>query len=262
MKQYNKNYFIAENIKTNKIVYGFFSKQGGCSSGNYYSLNCGLNTNDRKELVEQNIQIAKKNLGLRNQVIKFLNQTHSGRAEIIDKKNLDLTINADASITKDKTIALSIITADCAPIFIFDKDNTFICSIHAGWKGCLNNIIKNTVRKINQMNINSHKLIAIVGPCLEKKNFEIDKDIKDIFINKNFQYEKFFSKNSEKNKLNFDMRGLINFQLQNYSVNKIFNVVVDTYSNKNLFFSHRKSMHKGFSPTGRMINIISFRDTH
>ena len=83
-----------------------------------------------------------------------------------------------------------------------------------------------------------------------------------IFINKNFQYEKFFSKNSEKNKLNFDMRGLINFQLQNYSVNKIFNVVVDTYSNKNLFFSHRKSMHKGSSPTGRMINIISFRDTH
>ena len=59
-------------------------------------------------------------------------------------------------------------------------DNTFICSIHAGWKGCLNNIIKNTVRKINQMNINNHKLIAIVGPCLEKKNFEIDKDIKDI----------------------------------------------------------------------------------
>ena len=129
MKQYNKNYFIAENIKTNKIVYGFFSKQGGCSSGNHYSLNCGLNTYDRNELVEQNIQIAKKNLGLRNQVIKFLNQTHSGRAEIIDKKNLDLTINSDGSITKDKTIALSIITADCAPIFIFDKDNTFICSV-------------------------------------------------------------------------------------------------------------------------------------
>ena len=79
-------------------------------------------------------------------VIKFLNQTHSGRAEIIDKRNLDLTINADGSITKDKTIALSIITADCAPIFFIDIKKEIICAIHAGWKGTKNNIIKNGVK--------------------------------------------------------------------------------------------------------------------
>ena len=262
MKLYNKNYFTAGNINNKQILYGFFSKKGGCSSGNYYSLNCGLNTDDSKELVEQNIQIAKKNLGLKNQIIKFLNQTHSGRVEIIDKKNLNLTINADGSITKDKSIALSILTADCAPIFIFDRDNTFICSLHAGWKGCLNNIIQNALKKINQLNIESHKLIAIVGPCLGKKNFEIDENIKDIFINQNFQYEKFFLKNPEKNKNYFDMRGLINFQLQSHSVNKIFNVTFDTYFNKDLFFSHRKSTHNDSLPTGRMINIISFQDAH
>ena len=36
--RYNNNYFVAEDIKTKKISYGFFSKEGGCSKDNYDSL--------------------------------------------------------------------------------------------------------------------------------------------------------------------------------------------------------------------------------
>ena len=68
--------------------------------------------------------------------------------------------------------------------------------------------------------------------------------------------------NSKNQKTYFDIRALINFQLQKYSINKIINIAIDTYSNKDLFFSHRKSTHNGSLPTGRMINIISFRDAH
>ena len=76
-------------------------------------------------------------------------------------------------ITKDKNIALAILTADCAPVFLFDKDSTIISSIHIGWKGCLNNIIKNTLEKILSMNIFPTSLIAIIGPCLALENFEV-----------------------------------------------------------------------------------------
>ena len=38
---------------------------------------------------------------------------------------------------------------------------------------------------------------------------------------------------------------------------KIYNINRDTYSNKNLFFSHRRSTHKGKKSTGRLINLIS-----
>ena len=34
----------------------------------------------------------------------------------------------------------------------------------------------------------------------------------------------------------------------------------DTYSNKKLFFSHRRSTHLQNLPTGRMINIIGFNN--
>ena len=44
---------------------------------------------------------------------------------MIDHINLDQIIKADESITKDKKIALAVLTADCAPIFIFDKKKYF-----------------------------------------------------------------------------------------------------------------------------------------
>ena len=49
--RYKNNYFVAEDIKTKKITYGFFSKEGGCSKGNYDSLNCSQSSGDNKKLV-------------------------------------------------------------------------------------------------------------------------------------------------------------------------------------------------------------------
>ena len=261
MQTYKNNYFTSDSIKTSKIKYGFFSKKGGYSTGNYQSLNCSISSGDKEKLVKKNIDVAKKRLGFDNRKIKFLKQTHSNRVEIIDKNNLNMITEADGSITMDKNIVLAIITADCAPIFIFDSDCSFVCSLHIGWRGCLANIVKAAVYKISKMNIITQNLIAIIGPCLSKVNFEVEKDFYDIFINKNLQYKNFFSKNSKYQKIFFDIRSLINFQLQKCSINKIVNIPIDTYSNKDLFFSHRKAVHNNSLPTGRMINLIGFRDT-
>ena len=257
--RYNNNYFIAEEINTNKITYGFFSREGGCSINNYYSLNCSNSSGDNKKLVAENISIAKKKLGLENSELKLIRQIHSNKVEIIDKNNLYKKVIADGSITKNKNIALAIMSADCAPIFIFDLDSSFICCLHIGWKGCLTNIVKIAVSIIAK--ITSQKLIAIVGPCLSKENFEVEKKFKNAFITKDLHYEKFFLIKSNQQKSFFDMRGLINYQLRSCSVDKISNIDIDTYSNKHLFFSHRRSSHLFTLPTGRLINMIGFRNT-
>ena len=256
--RYINNYFVAEDIKTKKITYGFFSKEGGCSKGNYDSLNCSKNSGDNKKLVTTNINIAKKKLGLEDSKLKLIRQIHSNKVEIIDQNNLNEKIVADGSITKNKNIALAILTADCAPVFIFDLDCSIICCLHIGWKGCLNNIVKIALKII--LKITSQELIAIVGPCLSKENFEVEEKFKDVFITQDLHYENFFTIKSNQQKPHFDMRGLINYQLQSCSVDKISNVDIDTYSNEHLFFSHRRSSHLYTLPTGRLINLIGFRD--
>ena len=196
--RYKNNYFVAEDIKTEKITYGFFSKEGGCSKGNYDSLNCSKSSEDNKKLVISNIKIAKKKLGLEDNKIKLIRQTHSNKVEIIDQNNINEKIVADGSITKNKNIALAIMTADCAPIFIFDLDCSFICCLHIGWKGCLNNIVEIAVKIISK--ITSQKLIAIIGPCLSKENFEVEEKFKDVFITQDLHYKNFFSTKSNQQK--------------------------------------------------------------
>ena len=54
------------------------------------------------------------------------------------------------------------------------------------------------------------------------------------------------------------MRGLIKSQILKNKIADIEDIAVDTYSNKNLFYSHRRSVHSNLIPTGRMLNIIGF----
>tara|TARA_B100001123_G_C14996893_1_gene901934 strand:- start:92 stop:877 length:786 start_codon:yes stop_codon:yes gene_type:complete len=253
-----KNYFISSKYKNKKVQYGFFSKNGGYSKNNYSSLNCSISSGDDIEIVKKNIEIAKKNLRLENKKIKFLKQTHSSNVELITKKNFNDILEADGSITKETDIALAIMTADCAPIFIYDTNHSFICSLHSGWRGSLKNIIKNAIIKITKLKVDNKNLIALIGPCLGEKNFEVNLDIKNNFIKESSNYKKFFHISSNQSKYFFDMRGLLNYQLNSCGINNISNVIFDTYQKKDTFFSHRYSSHNSTLPTGRMINLIGF----
>ena len=78
----------------------------------------------------------------------FMYQTHSNKVIEIKKKNLRKKIFADAIITKVRGLALTVVTADCVPVLVYDINNQVVGCIHAGWKGALNGIIKNTIQKI------------------------------------------------------------------------------------------------------------------
>ena len=249
-------YFKENKLKTDNINYGFFTKIGGISTSIYDSLNCSFNTKDLKSNVKSNIKFASKKLNFENKKIKFINQVHSNKIELINSMNIKKEINADGSITFDKNICLAILTADCAPIFIFDTKNSFICALHSGWRGCLNNIIFEALKKIKK--ISNDEIIAIIGPCLNQKNFEVNDNFKKKFLNKNPLYNYFFKIKKNK-KIYFNMRGLINMQLKDMSIKKIYNIKNDTYSESNLFYSYRRAIHNNQKFTGRMINIIGFQ---
>lgn len=251
-----KNYHNLKKLE-NIVKFGFFTSNGGVSSGNYFSLNCNKSSKDKKTNVKKNINIALSNLGINNCKLKLINQTHSNKVSIIDFKNYKKKLYGDAMITTEKNIALGVLTADCAPILLFDKKRNFISCIHAGWKGSLSNIVGKTINIIK--NMNSSKIIAIVGPCISFNNFEVEKDFKIKFIKKNPKYSKFF-KTKNKTKDLFNLRGIINYQIKNEKISIIYNINRDTYKNRSNFFSHRRATHEKKISTGRMINIISLCD--
>ena len=133
----NKNYY---SIKNTKINHGFFNRLHGFSKKEFKSLNCSLSNGDNKKLVYKNRLKALRQLKLHKKKLILINQIHSSRVIKITKSNLNKKIEADGIITSLSNVVLGILTADCAPIFIYDNKARFVCCLHSGWKGALKNI--------------------------------------------------------------------------------------------------------------------------
>ena len=248
-----KNFFF---IKNSSLTHGFFTRLDGLSKKQFRSLNCSSSNDDDKKNVNENRLIAIKNLNLNKKKLILITQTHSSKVIRITKNNLDKNIKADGVITSLNNVILGILTADCAPVIIYDDKNKFVCNLHSGWKGSLNNISQTAIKLFDKYQIKRKNLTAIVGPCLGAKNYEVDKNFQRMFIEKNIKYSKFFRYKNKK-KSYFNLRALINYQLSELGLKKIYNINRDTYSSENLFFSYRRSTHKGEKTTGRLINLIS-----
>jgi len=248
-----KNFFF---IKNSPAKHGFFTRLDGLSKKQFRSLNCSSSNDDDKKKVNENRLIAIKNLNINKKKLILITQTHSSKVIRITKNNLDKNIKADGMITSLNNVILGILTADCAPVIIYDDKNKFVCNLHSGWKGSLNNISQTAIKLFDKYQIKRKNLTAIVGPCLGAKNYEVDKNFQRMFIQKNIKYSKFFRYKNKK-KSYFNLRALINYQLSELGLKKIYNINRDTYSSENLFFSYRRSTHKGEKTTGRLINLIS-----
>ena len=111
-------------LKHKEISHGFFNKNGGKSIGIYKSLNCGLGSNDNKNKVKENLKIVKNKIGKKSKNIFLLHQIHSNKYVFINKnfKFLKNKIKADAIITDQRKLPIAVLTADCVPILLFDRE--------------------------------------------------------------------------------------------------------------------------------------------
>ena len=242
--------------KYNYITHGFFNKLGGYSNGIYKSLNCGLGSRDKKENVKKNINKICKIISCDKKNLVLLNQIHSNKVRYI-KKVSKKKIVGDSLITNKKNIALGILTADCAPILMFDPQKKIIAAIHAGWKGAYKKIVQKTIQKLKKNGCRTKDIVAIVGPCISQKNYEIKKDFLKKFLKQNDENKVFFQ--FKKQKIFFSLNKYIKFQLVKCGVKKIEVINKDTYLEKNKFFSSRKSLKNKDNDYGRNISLIMIK---
>ena len=242
--------------KFQEIKHGFFNKEGGKSEGIYKSLNCGIGSSDTKKNVRNNLKIVCKKINCSSKKLILLNQIHSNKFYFIDKnfKFNKKKLKGDALITNVKNIAVAVLTADCVPILIYDKNLKIISVIHAGWKGAYIGIIRKVIKFLIKNGSNAKDLIAVIGPSISQKNYEIQKDFKDKFLKKDKRNKIFFK--LIKNKTYFSLNKCIYSELKKLGVNNLEIINKDTFDPKNNFFSARRSIHNKENDYGRNISII------
>tara|TARA_Y100000590_G_scaffold66415_1_gene71916 strand:- start:3164 stop:3742 length:579 start_codon:yes stop_codon:yes gene_type:complete len=101
----------------------------------------------------------------------FMDQSHSDIFIEVDKPG---KYKADALITKKRSLALVVLTADCMPVLICDDEKIGI--IHIGWKGLENNIFYKTISSFNLQ-----KLKVSIGPHAQKCCYEVKEDLETKF---------------------------------------------------------------------------------
>ena len=111
-------------------------------------------------------------------------------------------------------------------------------------------------------NIKNDNIICSVGPCINYTNYEVKRDFMKIICKKNKKYKKLFK--IKKNKILFNLKQFAQVKLLESGLQKK-NIEIhknDTYSNPNLFYSYRRSVHKKEDDYGRNISIIVKKESY
>ena len=241
--------------KFKNVEHAFFNRLGGKSTGIFKSLNCGPGSSDNKKNVLNNLKIVCNKINTKPKKIILLNQIHSNKFYYISKNSkLNNKFEGDALITDKKNLPIAVLTADCAPILIHDKEKKMIAAIHAGWRGAHNGIVTRVVNFMIKKGCSPKNITAAIGPCISINNYQVKEDLIKKFIEKDKKNMIFFKKKKDVNY--FNLNRYIYFQLKNLNIKKIDIINKDTFNAKNNYFSARRSISRNENDYGRNISII------
>ena len=203
-----------------------------------------------------NLKIVKKKFGSDSKKIFLNHQIHSNKIVFIGKKfkQTKKKFKADAVITNQSKLPIGILTADCAPILLYECKRNIIAAIHAGWRGALNGIINNVINFMIKKGGKRKNIIAAIGPCISKDSYNIGKDLKEKFVRQSKKNKIFFKKKN--NIIYFNLPGYVKYQLNFNKIVNIETINIDTFDEKNNFFSARQSLRLKHDDYGRNISII------
>jgi YfiH family protein len=116
----------------------------------------------------------------------FLRQTHSKIVLCADGVGPswggELGREGDAQWSQTPGLAIGVRTADCVPILLYDRGTRAVAAIHAGWRGVENQIVLETLLRLQQAGSfsgNATDLIAFIGPHIEAQSLEVGPDVAD-----------------------------------------------------------------------------------
>lgn len=218
-----------------KVYYKIFDKSYKASTGAYNKHKAA----DVAKLAEiqQNIDNIKSEYNCDELVI--LKQVHGDQIVDADEADLRDLLEADASITTRRNIALSILTADCVPVLFASSDGSVIGAAHCGWKSAKADIIKKLVTKMREKN--AQNIRAIIGPSIQQKSYEVDNNYYQNFIIAEPTCKDFFIESKKDGHYMFDLSGYVARKIELENIEIFAHSNDDTCAEEEKYPSYRRS---------------------
>ena len=236
------------------MPHGFLGRRGGVSIGAYAGLNVGIGSDDDATAIAENRLRATKAI-LPGALLITPYQIHGADCVTVLSAIEGLRPSADALVTDRPGLALGILTADCAPVLMADRDAGVVGIAHAGWKGALAGVTDTTLLAMQSLGAQRERIVAAIGPCIARASYEVDTGFRRRFEQADPANERFFV-DCRDGHAQFDLEAYAAHRLAAAGVTRIETLGLDTYADADRFFSYRRATHRDEPGYGRQMSII------
>lgn len=219
------------------------TREGGVSSGVYRSLNLALHVGDEPAAVRRNRARLREALALPAAPC-WLEQTHG--TALIEAATYSSPPAADAVYSARHGQVCAIMTADCLPILLCDRQGSVVLALHAGWRGLLSNIV---ARALSAFDIPRTEWLAWIGPGISAAAYAVGEDLVEQFCARDPAYRTCFIRDAAGTRA--DLPGLAELQLRSAGLVQVSRYPGCTASEPQRFFSYRRD-----GVTGRFATLI------
>ena len=251
------------------LAHGFSTRMGGVSKvyGRDGDLNLGYTAEDHPSNVRENRARLQHAVGADQfRAFALLCQRHTPtlhRVRSADSAALSFAepgrLEGDALATDVPGILLTIQTADCIPVLVFDPKRRAVAAFHAGWRGTVCRIVEDGVTEMHTMfRSDPAKVLAAIGPGIGPDSYEVGEEVRRSF-DRDFEYaDELFRPSSNNGHFLLDLWEANRRQLMAAGVpaENITLLGQDTAADTEQFFSYRSERGR----TGRMMSVIGLKD--
>lgn len=168
----------------------------------------------------------------------------------------------DALVTNVSGVAISVRTADCIPVLLYDPVHKAVAAVHAGWRGTVQHISQKVIDRMRELyGTQASDLLAVIGPGIGPDSFQVGQEVADAFASAGFPMSQILrdcgpkaptAENPMAGGLHIDLWRANEWLLQEAGVKSIQVTGICTYKKNDRFFSARREGTK----CGRIINCI------
>lgn len=171
------------------------TRHGGVSEGLFGTFNINPYCGDAPAAVAENRRILADALHIQPNEIFLPHQVHGVTCRVIDADFLRLgkvqqttqLEGVDAVMTAERGVCIGVSTADCIPVLLYDKVNNAAAAVHAGWRGTVQRIVEKAFHHMEcAFGTRSADVIAVIGPGISLKNFEVGDEVYEAFKAQDF----------------------------------------------------------------------------
>ena len=234
------------------IPHGFLTREGGVSTGVVAGLQFGMGAGDDPAAVAENRRLAIDAI-LPGAGLAMPFQVHSALATVVASPVQGAERpRVDALVTATPGLLIGVVTADCAPVLLADRDAGVVAAAHAGWRGAVGGVLEATLEAMEGAGAARERTVAAIGPCIAQASYEVGPDMVEAFED---GADRFFSPGTG-DRMHFDLEGYVASRLAAAGVVRVEALGLDTYADADRFYSFRRATHLGQADYGRQASLI------